>query len=154
MKSFDHDNEKLEQISSVIEMGLLGEKATLLTVEAYVQLGEAQTVFPSQELVMNSGDRKSKFLYQLGGQAAMHSQKIGNAIRTIDTWYPQSDEFGPIAIEPYGSVTNRGVAYRKPKDKTDFYNILDSWMLKDKVPELNQQHYLMAMLVRGGVFGE
>ena len=154
LKSFDHDNEKLDQISSVIEMGLLGEKATLLTVEAYVQLGEAQTVFPSQELVMNSGDRKSKFLYQLGGQAAMHSQKIGNAIRTIDTWYPQSDEFGPIAIEPYGSVTNRGVAYRKPKDKTDFYNILDSWMLKDKVPELDQQHYLMAMLVRGGVFGE
>ncbi|WP_281221754.1 type I-F CRISPR-associated protein Csy3 [Photobacterium sanguinicancri] len=154
LKSFDHNNEKLEQISSVIELGLLGEKATLLTVEAYVQLGEAQTVFPSQELVMNSGDKKSKFLYQLGGQAAMHSQKIGNALRTIDTWYPQSDEFGPIAIEPYGSVTNRGVAYRKPKDKTDFYNILDSWMLKDKTPELNEQHYLMAMLVRGGVFGE
>lgn len=154
LKSFDHNNDKLEQISSVIELGLLGEKATLLTVEAYVQLGEAQTVFPSQELVMNSGDKKSKFLYQLSGQAAMHSQKIGNALRTIDTWYPQSDEFGPIAIEPYGSVTNRGVAYRKPKDKTDFYNILDSWMLKDKTPELNEQHYLMAMLVRGGVFGE
>ncbi|YCO02460.1 type I-F CRISPR-associated protein Csy3 (plasmid) [Vibrio sp. VNB-15] len=154
LTSFDHNNDKLEQLSSVIELGLLGEKATLLTVEAYVQLGEAQTVFPSQELVMNSGDKKSKLLYQLGGQAAMHSQKIGNALRTIDTWYPQSDEFGPIAIEPYGSVTNRGVAYRKPKDKTDFYNILDSWMLKDKTPELNEQHYLMAMLVRGGVFGE
>ncbi|MEZ8382568.1 type I-F CRISPR-associated protein Csy3 [Vibrio splendidus] len=154
LKSFEHNNDKLDQISSVIELGLLGEKATLLTVEAYVQLGEAQTVFPSQELVMNSGDKKSKFLYQLGGQAAMHSQKIGNALRTIDTWYPQSDEFGPIAIEPYGSVTNRGVAYRKPKDKTDFYNILDSWMLKDKTPDLNEQHYLMAMLVRGGVFGE
>ena len=103
---------------------------------------------------MNSSDKKSKFLYQLDGQAAMHSQKIGNALRTIDTWYPQSDEFGPIAVEPYGSVTNRGVAYRKPKDKTDFYNILDSWMLKDKTPALNEQHYLMAMLVRGGVFGE
>ncbi|KFA99429.1 type I-F CRISPR-associated protein Csy3 [Vibrio mediterranei] len=154
LTSFDHNNDKLEQISSVIELGLLGEKATLLTVEAYVQLGEAQTVFPSQELVMNSGDKKSKILFQLSGQAAMHSQKIGNALRTIDTWYPQSNEFGPIAIEPYGSVTNRGIAYRKPKEKNDFYNILDSWMLKDKTPSLNEQHYLMAMLVRGGVFGE
>ena len=154
LKTFNHDCNKLTQISSIIEQGLLGEKATLLTIEAYVQLGGAQTVFPSQELVMNTGKDKSKFLYQLGGQAAMHSQKIGNALRTIDTWYPQSDEFGPIAIEPYGSVTNRGVAYRKPKDKTDFYTILDHWMLKDNVPELNEQHYLMAMIIRGGVFGE
>lgn len=154
LRTFNHDCDKLVQISSIIEQGLLGEKATLLTIEAYVQLGGAQTVFPSQELVMNSGDKKSKFLYQLGGQAAMHSQKIGNALRTIDTWYPQSDEFGPIAIEPYGSVTNRGVAYRKPKDKTDFYTILDNWMLKDNEPELNDQHYLMAMIIRGGVFGE
>ncbi|MDC5842326.1 type I-F CRISPR-associated protein Csy3 [Vibrio europaeus] len=154
LKSFDHQCDKLNEVASVIEQGLMGENATLVTVEAFVKLGEAQTVFPSQELVMNSGDKKSKFLYQLSGQAAMHSQKIGNALRTIDTWYPQSAEFGPIAIEPYGSVTNRGVAYRKPKEKTDFYNILDNWMLKDKAPELNEKHYLMAMLVRGGVFGE
>ncbi|KLV03799.1 CRISPR-associated protein Cas5 [Photobacterium aquae] len=154
LKSFSHDCNKLAEITSVIEQGLLGEKATLLTIDAFVQLGGAQTVFPSQELVMNGGDKKSKYLYQLGGQAAMHSQKIGNAVRTIDTWYPQGDEFGPIAIEPYGSVTNRGVAYRKPKDKTDFYTILDNWMIKDKTPELSEQHYLMAMLIRGGVFGE
>lgn len=154
LKTFDHHCDKLEQISSLIELGLLGENATLLTVEAYIQLGAAQTVFPSQELVMNSGDKKSKYLYQLGGQAAMHSQKIGNALRTIDTWYPQAKEFGAIAIEPYGSVTNRGVAFRKPKEKTDFYSLLDNWMLKDKTPGLNDQHYLMAMLVRGGVFGE
>ncbi|MCW8332094.1 type I-F CRISPR-associated protein Csy3 [Photobacterium sp. SDRW27] len=154
LRDFDDDGDKLAQIGSVIEQGLLGEQATLLTVEAYVRLGEAQTVFPSQELVLNAGDKKSKYLYQLGGQAAMHSQKIGNALRTIDTWYPQSEEFGPIAIEPYGSVTNRGVAYRKPKEKTDFYNLLDGWMLKDTTPTLDEQHYLMAMLVRGGVFGE
>lgn len=154
LKTFEHECHKLAQISSLIELGLLGENTTLLKVEAYIQLGEAQTVFPSQELVMSSGDKKSKYLYQLNGQAAMHSQKIGNALRTIDTWYPQAEKFGPIAIEPYGSVTNRGVAYRKPKEKTDFYSLLDSWLLKDKTPELNEQHYLMAMLVRGGVFGE
>ncbi|WP_282177298.1 type I-F CRISPR-associated protein Csy3 [Vibrio nereis] len=155
LKAFDEQNQDLADIASVIEQGLMGEKATLLKIEAFSQLGDGQTVFPSQELVMNSGSgNKSKFLYQLNGQAAMHSQKVGNALRTIDTWYPQADEFGPIAIEPYGSVTNRGVAYRKPKEKTDFYNLLDNWLLKDQAPELEQQHYVMAMLIRGGVFGE
>ncbi|WP_261817609.1 type I-F CRISPR-associated protein Csy3 [Vibrio gallicus] len=154
-KNFGDNNQDLSEIASLIEQGLNGEKATLLKVEAFSQLGDGQTVFPSQELVMNTGSgNKSKYLYQLNGQAAMHSQKIGNALRTIDTWYPQADEFGPIAIEPYGSVTNRGVAYRKPKEKTDFYNLLDNWLLKEKAPASEQQHYVMAMLIRGGVFGE
>ena len=155
LKAFDDQNQALDEIASIIEQGLMGKKAILLKIEAFSQLGDGQTVFPSQELVMNSGSGdKSKYLYQLDGQAAMHSQKVGNALRTIDTWYPQAEEFGPIAIEPYGSVTNRGVAYRKPKEKTDFYNLLDNWLLKDKAPELEQQHYVMAMLIRGGVFGE
>ena len=57
-------------------------------------------------------------------------------------------------MEPYGSVTNRGAAYRQPKEKTDFYNLLDGWMLKGKEPSVEQQHYIMAMFIRGGVFGE
>lgn len=98
--------------------------------------------------------KKSKYLYQVNGIAAMHSQKIGNALRTIDTWYPGAEELGPIAVEPYGSVTSRGTAYRQPKEKLDFYNLLDGWMLKDNLPAVEQQHYVMATLVRGGVFGE
>lgn len=155
LKDFEGNSPALEEVAAVIEQGLRGEKATLLKIEAFSQLGDGQTVFPSQELVMNSGSgSKSKFLYQLNGQAAMHSQKVGNALRTIDTWYPQASEFGPIAIEPYGSVTNRGVAYRKPKEKTDFYSLLDNWLLKGNAPELDQQHYVLSMLIRGGVFGE
>lgn len=154
LRDFDTSSDGVTQVAQVIDQGLQGKKATLLKVEAYVQLGEGQNIFPSQELVMNTSGNKSKYLYQLDGQAAMHSQKIGNALRTIDTWYPQAEEFGPIAIEPYGSVTNRGVAYRKPKEKTDFYTILDNWMLKDKAPDEKQQHYIIAMLIRGGVFGE
>ncbi len=154
LKFFETDNKDLNEVAQVIEQGLLGEKPTLLTIEAFSQLGESQTVFPSQELVMNSSENKSKYLYNLNKQAAMHSQKIGNALRTIDHWYPQADELGPIAVEPYGSVTNRGIAYRKPKEKTDFYSLLDSWILKGNEPELEQQHYVIAMLIRGGVFGE
>lgn len=154
LKDFNQNNDNLSELAAVIEQGLMGEKPTLIKVDAFSRLGEGQTVFPSQELVMNSSDKKSKYLYQLNQQAAMHSQKIGNALRTIDTWYPNAGEFGPIAVEPYGSVTNRGVAYRKPKDKTDFYTLLDSWILKGQAPSTEQQHYVIAMLIRGGVFGE
>jgi CRISPR-associated protein Csy3 len=148
------DAEQVSELAEFIEAGLTDTHA-LIKVEAYAQLGEGQTVYPSQELVMGGGKGdKSKFLYQLDGQAAMHSQKIGNALRTIDTWHPSVEEVGPIAIEPYGSVTNRGAAYRQPQEKTDFYNLLDGWMIKNKEPAIEQQHYIMAMLIRGGVFGE
>ncbi|WP_150139578.1 type I-F CRISPR-associated protein Csy3 [Candidatus Enterovibrio escicola] len=154
LRDFSQSNDQLSQLAAAIEQGLMGEKPTLIKVDAFSCLGEGQTVFPSQELVMNISGNKSKYLYQLNQQAAMHSQKIGNALRTIDTWYPDASEFGPIAIEPYGSVTNRGVAYRKPKDKTDFYTLLDNWILKEQAPSNEQQHYVIAMLIRGGVFGK
>lgn len=153
LRSFD-EKQQVAELAALIQQGLQG-KVVFLKVSAFAKLGEGQAVFPSQELVMGGGKGdKSKFLYQLDGQAAMHSQKIGNALRTIDTWHPAVEEVGPIAVEPYGSVTNRGAAYRQPKEKMDFYKLLDSWMLKDQTPALEQQHYIMAMLIRGGVFGE
>jgi CRISPR-associated protein Csy3 len=126
-----------------------------LQVTAFVRIGAGQEVFPSQELILDRGrGDKSKTLYDVDGVAAIHSQKIGNAIRTIDTWYPEAAANGPIAIEPYGSVTTQGKAYRQPKEKADFYNLLDSWIIKDKTPEPAQQHFVIATLIRGGVFGE
>ncbi len=150
----DFSGNNIEQLAQHIEQGL-SDKHVLIQVKAFAKIGSGQPVYPSQELVMGGGKGdKSKHLYALDGQAAMHSQKIGNALRTIDTWHAGADEVGPIAVEPYGSVTNRGAAYRQPKQKQDFYNLLDGWMIKDKEPEAEQQHYLMAMLIRGGVFGE
>lgn len=149
----------IEKLSSVIEGGLSGDGYVLLDVIAYARMGAGQEVFPSQELILDKGSKKggkSKTLYSVNGVAAKHSQKIGNALRTIDTWYPNPDneDLGPIAVEPYGSVTSRGCAYRQPKEKMDFYTLLDSWVLKDKTPEPEQQHYVIANLIRGGVFGE
>ena len=86
--------------------------------------------------------------------AAMHSQKIGNAVRAVDTWYEGAAELGPIAVEPYGSVTTEGKAYRQPKQKMDFYNLLDNWLLKVQAPPVEQQLFVMAVLIRGGVFGD
>nr|WP_298250418.1 type I-F CRISPR-associated protein Csy3 [uncultured Halomonas sp.] len=155
--SSDATRADLEALAGHINNGLSGERYVLLEVIAYARVGAGQEVFPSQELVLDRGrGDKSKTLYQVEGIAGMHSQKLGNAIRTIDTWYPQEadGDLGPIAVEPYGSVTTEGKAYRQPKQKMDFYNLLDNWLLKDKVPEVEQQHFVMATLIRGGVFGD
>jgi len=156
LRQFGTQAEVIKPLADLIQTGLSGKGFVLLRVEAYVRLGEGQEIFPSQELVLDgsSNSKKSKFLYQVDGQAAMHSQKIGNAIRTIDTWYPEAETFGPIAIEPYGSVTSRGSAYRQPKAKQDFYNLFDKWVCKGDVPSIENQHYVIGILIRGGVFGE
>lgn len=146
---------ELAQLGSLIANGLAGSHHVLLQVNAFVRIGAAQEVFPSQELILDKEKSgKSKTLYTVNNVAAMHSQKVGNALRAIDTWYPEADQNGPIAVEPYGSVTTQGKAYRKPTDKVDFYSLLDGWLLKDKTPAAEQQHFVMATLIRGGVFGD
>ena len=148
-------NSEVQALGAVIAEGLAGQRHVLLQVTALVRVGAGQEVFPSQELILDKGaSKKSKTLYHVDGVAAMHSQKIGNAIRTIDTWYEGAEELGPIAVEPYGSVTTQGKAYRQPKQKMDFYTLLDNWLLKDQVPAVEQQHFVMAVLIRGGVFGD
>ncbi|WP_321532484.1 type I-F CRISPR-associated protein Csy3 [uncultured Desulfuromonas sp.] len=155
LRNFSASTGDLAALSQVIEQGLSGDGFAFVRVDAFVRLGQGQEVFPSQELILDKGKSdKSKVLYKVQNTAAIHSQKIGNALRTIDTWYPEADEIGPIAVEPYGSVTNRGKAYRQPKDKMDFYNLLDNWIIKDKAPDVEQQHYVIATLIRGGVFGK
>ena len=131
----------------------------MLDISCYAKVGKAQDVYPSEELVLDKGKgNKSKILYAVDGVAAMHSQKIGNALRTVDTWYPEHSDpvasAGPIAIEPYGAVTNLGKAFRTPADKQDFYTFFDNWARGGELSRVEDEHYVMAVLVRGGVFGE
>lgn len=160
LRNFDAGEVQTDRdaVASLIADGLAGKRHVLFRVVAFVRVGSGQEVFPSQDLVLGDRGRgqKSKTLYAVNGVAAIHSQKLGNAIRTIDDWYEGADRVGPIAVEPYGSVTTQGKAYRQPKVKPslDFYNLFDDWVLKDKVPPIDQQHFVMAVLVRGGVFGD
>ncbi|MES2880462.1 MAG: type I-F CRISPR-associated protein Csy3 [Pseudomonadota bacterium] len=158
LRHFDAPSEAaiaLAQLSALIAEGLTSRRHVLLQVTAFVRIGAGQEVFPSQELILDKAKTtKSKTLYHVSGIAGMHSQKLGNALRSIDTWYPEAAENGPIAVEPYGSVTTQGKAYRQPKPKDDFYTLFDNWLIKDQVPALDQQHFVMATLIRGGVFGD
>lgn len=131
----------------------------LLDVTIAAKIGAGQEVFPSEELVLdksNSKNKKSKILYSVNGVAAMHSQKIGNAIRTIDTWYDDfgDNDFGAIAVEVYGAVTNFGIALRNPRSKTDFYTLFNKFVFNYESCEPHELHYVVAVLIRGGVFGE
>ncbi len=147
------DSPELIKLKNFILKGLNGGDSSFifLKIKAYAKLGDGQHVFPSQE--MNMGEKK-KVLFQLQGCAAIHNVKIGNALRTIDDWYDQKAskpvkvEF-PIAAEPYGSVTQIGEAFRKSGN--DLYTLLCDW-LNDKEISDGNKNYVVANLVRGGLF--
>ncbi|CAD6365547.1 MULTISPECIES: type I-F CRISPR-associated protein Csy3 [Shewanella] len=159
-KSFDNNDAQINALANHIATVLSSEDDfLLLDINCFAQVGRAQEVYPSEELVLDKGKgEKSKILYNVNGLAAMHSQKLGNALRTIDTWYPEFTDpetsAGAIAIEPYGAVTNLGKAYRTPAAKQDFYSFFDLWARGEKLSRIEDEHYVMAVLVRGGVFGE
>ena len=154
-------NNTILDISDIIEF-LVNYVADALTgvieyaeleVVSYLQAGFGTEVFPSQEMPENSMENKSKVLFQRNGTAAMHSQKIGNAIRTIDTWYSEFGIYGMvIPVEPYGTSKNIGKAFRTGKES--FYSLIDRAIIeKDRSIDFDQTMYIMACLIRGGVFG-
>ena len=149
-------NEEVVKLGQLIASAFRGEIFLNIYVTAAAKLGYGHQAFPSEE--MNLDDNKAgKELFHRRGVAGFHAPKIGNALRTIDTWYPQSEDDAvnaPISVEPYGSVTSLGIALRQPTDKADFYTIFYDWIENDKVPTIENQHYVMAMLIRGGVFGK
>ncbi len=94
-------DDNLKKIADVIYNGLMdetGEKFSCIKVNAFIKLDESQQIFPSQEMNMRE---KGKVLFQLNSCAAIHNVKIGNAIRTVDTWYGDNG----IAQAPGGKKT-------------------------------------------------
>jgi len=152
------DDTDLQKLAKVITYGLNGDENTFsfIEVDAYVKLGNGQHVFPSQEMNMNE---KKKVLFRLPVRldgdvkecAAIHNVKIGNAIRTIDNWYKDAE--CPIAIEPYGSVTQMGQAYRKNEKEGDFYSLMIKWLNEETV-KYDDINFVVGNLIRGGVFGK
>jgi len=157
IRSMQNTDKDVISLGEKIASALASEDEFLmLDITCYAQVGKAQEVYPSEELVLDKGQsKKSKILYTVDEIAAMHSQKLGNALRSIDTWYSEyATENRPIAIEPYGSVTNLGRAFRTPKEKQDFFTLFDKFATGTKLDSKDEEHYVMAVLVRGGVFGE
>lgn len=146
------DSDDINELADLIAKALRGEVFLTIYVVAEANLGYGHQAFPSQELDTSKDAKKE--LYQKNGVAGLHAVKIGNAIRTVDTWYPSDSEPTPISLEVYGSVSGLGKAFRSPVTKQDFFSLFDNWMVNDNTPALEQQHYVMGVLIRGGLFGK
>ena len=146
LNNFENADKDIIKLAEAIKEGLSSHTFIFISVDAFVELGSGQRVFPSQE--MNMGEKR-KVLFKIHDQAAMHNVKVGNALRTVDDWYPNA-EF-PIAAEPFGAVTQRGQAYRK--SKIDLYTLMVAWVNDDKLSD-EDKAYVVANLIRGGVFSK
>ena len=138
-----------------------------IEVEGSFDMGPGQEVFPSQEFVEAGQSNKeggvSKVLCGLSYKgreirhAALHPQKIGNAIRRIDRWHGQGDFV--ISVEPYGAVTTEARAHRP--NRNAFYTLRKLPRMRKRVSALkdgeeynNDDLFVLACLIRGGVYGE
>ena len=73
LRDFATTTPALDTLAQAIEHGLSGQSHTLLEVIAYARIGDGQEVYPSQELILDKGDKKgqkSKTLYKVGEVAA------------------------------------------------------------------------------------
>lgn len=163
LKDFDVHTKDLDNLASDIADVLTDKNSCLiLDIQAYAKIGSGEEVYPSQELFAPASGQnsKSKYLYSIDNTAAFHAQKVGNALRRIDTWYEEYDNIGiPLPIEVYGSVSTMGRVFRPANGSDNFYTLFDQLTLGDN-PELikeidaDKAHYVTALLIRGGVFSQ
>lgn len=128
--------------------------------EIYGRINYGGEVYPSQELEMGN---KEKILFKneimgISNAAGLHSPKVGNALRTIDTWYSRYSKIGrAIPVDPFGPDKSRAEALRKPRSGETFYEILAGLdQLAEKLEKEGESDgdalFFAAMMVRGGVF--
>jgi CRISPR-associated protein Csy3 len=170
----DTGNERVAALGKLIAGALSGANKMLrLEVRGVLEMGDGSVVYPSQEFAEkeNSKGGVGKVLYGIavdGVQrcAAFHEQKIGAAIRTIDTWHGGMSEDGvahvesakPLPVNPYAQDRDAHIVVRRRQLKTDFYTLLDKKldeMIKTAASGnlTDAMHFTVANLVRGGVFG-
>jgi CRISPR-associated protein Csy3 len=166
VKNFSYQNEDLEYICKEMFKVFSGEISHLnIKVDTCIRRFSGMEVYPSQDLVTidkstktKKAGRKTKYLFStiFNGDpvAALHPQKVTNAIHTIDTWYEYGNDATPISINAYGAVTNKDDRNRMPYKNNDFYTLFDTALIEgwEKITK-DEQLYVMAMLIRGGVFG-
>jgi len=164
----------LARLTQLIADALAGRSPRcLLEISARLDVGAGQEIYPSQELPLEGedkragGHKKSRLLASTPvdgvNQAVLHSQKIGNALRTIDRWYPEAEPHYPLAIEPFGVDGGLQTAHRTTK-QSSFYGLLESHYqdylnglgeVEDAAQlngEMQQLHFVIGCLIRGGVY--
>lgn len=170
LPTFDNYCDSEKAVAKFISDGLRGHNNAALEVTARMDLGMqgATEIFCSQNYLEDKPRGFARSLYCLGktdtrktegkdairvmGHAALRDQKVSNALRTIDTWYPEYGIFNrPIPIEPNGASLDAQKFFRKGKKLSAFdlakrLNTLD--------PGSPEGMFMTASLIRGGVFSD
>lgn len=150
-------NKLVDMVANEMEKnGLVG-----LKLNAFLEIGSGAPTYPSQSFLEEKPEGKGRVLT---GQilennkkiAVFSSQKIGNALRTIDTWYSE-DATEAIPVEVYGVVVTRREAFRA-SGKNSFYDFFspekfDKFIKNFDTQKTTDKHYIMSMFLKGGVFG-
>lgn len=165
----------IEELVGHIETGLRSKRVAI-DVAWQASMQEGQEIFPSQEYLREEKDKDetpSRVYAKLPrfwsgreiNQASMHSQKIGAALRHIDE---VSGHEGTIAVNPYGGVQETGAVLRADTKRGGLDKAKSFYALRSKPDELFEKiesasdadaipgdvHFVIANLVRGGVFGQ
>lgn len=166
LNRFEAYSEDEQRMAEVIRGGMCGDREAKLSVRAEVDFGVrgAVEVFPSQNYLEDKGKGFARPLYGVGewpaaedrhtvrtlGQAALREQKVANALRTFDTWYPAFAERQlPIPIEPNGANLDAQQFFRNNKESSGFAMLL---RLGDLDPDSPDGMFVTSCLIRGGVF--
>ena len=172
LNDFDNYSTTEVTLGKYIAASLNGSRSHRLRVVAQVDMGfvGAVEVFPSQNFVSNKPSGFARPLYKVDirehsrntsadtfqdtrimGHAALRDQKVGNALRTIDTWYAEYGSHGkPIAVEPMGANLDAQRFFRDKKDTS--FKLMANINAID--PSSDDGKFLIASLIRGGVYGE
>ncbi|MNF60006.1 CRISPR-associated protein Csy3 [compost metagenome] len=135
-------------------------------VTAKLKTGFCQEIYPSQKFTERTDDydvasRQLATTECINGQlaACINPQKIGAAVQQIDDWWAD-DVDQPLRVHEYGANHEVLTAFRHPASGQDFYHLLtkaDQFFTDMEVNEEGFElprdlHYLMAVLVKGGLF--
>lgn len=159
--------EKAEAMIDKIAKALAGgpdARSATMKCAALMTMGAGAEVYPSQEFVTESSkgvapsERVGKILSKMmnidgSHVATIHARKIGNAIRTIDSWHG-APSVGPIAVEMFGANSHQSVAHRVAgNDFYSYFKKVEELAKEVEVGIKDEHHYVAACLIRGGVFG-
>ena len=142
--------ENFEKLVEYIAKALKAEHNDLLMLEIDVlnefKIGKGALIYPSELFTDREEKEYYKSLSYKKERYALTPEKIGNAIRTIDSFF-KSDVINVTPVEPNGGNLRLGVALRGRGD--DLYSILkrlEEPLTKEEI------FFLLANINRGGLF--
>lgn len=166
LNSFSEYSESEVRLGELLLDGLAGRAQRAAEVEARIEMGFGGSfeVYPSQNYLDKKPTGFARSLYCLGvpgkpteigvremGQAAIRDQKVANALRTLDTWYPGFDEIRrPIPVEPNGANLEAQDFYRPASSPASAFRLLGR--LNELDPDSADGMFMIACLLRGGVY--